>query len=372
MNITAILLAAGQGARLGRGPKAFLSFAGKTLLEHNLDLLTANKKIRQIILVGPREDLPRTRKIVAQYPKAHITVTAGGASRAASLAAGVKKLGHDELVVIQNVANAFATAKELDKVIQAGIKYGAAAVGRPVTSTIKRVCGRNVRETLLRRKLWAMETPQVVRADLLRAGFKIAIKEAIEVTDDIQLAELAGATPQLVLASNANHKITVLGDLPTEHHSGLGQDSHRFAETKKPLVLGGAEISKTDGLAGNSDADVILHALCNALSSAIGGGSLSTWSDKMCEKGIKDSKKYLAEILKKMHAEGWHVVNCSVTLEAGKPKLEKHLPKINCSLAKLLSIPADCVGCTVTSGEKLTSWARGEGIQVFVLVLLRR
>jgi len=372
MNITAILLAAGQGARLGRGPKAFLSFAGKTLLEHNLDLLTANKKIRQIILVGPREDLPRTRKIVAQYPKANITVTAGGASRAASLAAGVKKLGHDELVVIQNVANAFATAKELDKVIQAGIKYGAAAVGRPVTSTIKRVCGRTVRETLPRHKLWAMETPQVVQRDLLLAGLQIAKKEGIEATDDLQLAELAGAQPTVIHASEQNIKITNPADLPTEYRSGLGQDSHRFAETKKPLILGGAEISKTGGLSGNSDADVILHAICNALSSAIGGGSLSTWSDEMCVQGIKDSKKYLAEILKKVRAEGWHVVNCSVTLEAGKPKLEKHLPKINCSLAKLLSIPADCVGCTVTSGEKLTSFARGEGVQAFALVLLRR
>ena len=73
---------------------------------------------------------------------------------------------------------------------------------------------------------------------------------------------------------------------------GLGQDSHAFLKSgKKRLVLGGVTVSESGGLSGNSDTDVILHSLCNALSSAIGGDSLSTWSDKMCQEGIKGSKK---------------------------------------------------------------------------------
>ena len=77
---------------------------------------------------------------------------------------------------------------------------------------------------------------------------------------------------------------------------GIGVDSHRFSKSKRPLVLGGVEIAKAGGLSGKSDADVILHSLCNAVSSAIGGDSLSTWSDEMCKEGITDSQKYLAHI----------------------------------------------------------------------------
>ena len=79
---------------------------------------------------------------------------------------------------------------------------------------------------------------------------------------------------------------------------GIGQDSHKFAK-KKPLILGGVKVADKGGLEGNSDSDVILHSLCNALSSAIGGDSLSTWSDNMCKRGIKDSQKYVEYIFKK-------------------------------------------------------------------------
>jgi len=367
MKITAIILAAGQGERLGHGPKAAIELAGKTLLEHCLEALGAHPEVGAMILVVPRT---MVLPYVKRYPK--LTVVAGGATRAASLAAGLKKVGRSKFVLIHNVANPFVSHKEISAVIRAAEKVGAAAVGRPATATVKKVASKKVLETLDRNKIWLTETPQVVRADLLRAGLKIAKRGNITITDDLQLAELAGAQPKLVLASPENIKITNPADLPAEHRTGLGQDSHRFSEIKKPLTLGGAEISKTGGLSGNSDADVILHALCNALSSAIGGGSISTWADEICKTGGKDSREYLEVILKKVNAEGWQTVNCSVTIEAGKPKLEKHLPKINRSLANLLGIPADCVGCTVTSGEKLTSFARGEGIQVFALVLLRR
>ncbi|OGD84873.1 hypothetical protein A2165_03425, partial [Candidatus Curtissbacteria bacterium RBG_13_40_7] len=104
---------------------------------------------------------------------------------------------------------------------------------------------------------------------------------------------------------------------------GFGQDSHAFLENgKKPLILGGVRISESGGLSGNSDTDVILHSLCNALSSAIGGDSLSTWSDEMCLKqGITDSKKYVEHIYDVVKKKKYKVENVSICVEAKKPRL---------------------------------------------------
>src|SRR3990167_826841 len=97
---------------------------------------------------------------------------------------------------------------------------------------------------------------------------------------------------------------------------GLGQDSHAFlTNAKKPLILGGIRISESSGLSGNSDGDVILHSLCNALSSAIGGDSLSTWSDQMCQEGIKDSQKYVEYIFEKVKKQNYLVKNIAIAIE---------------------------------------------------------
>ena len=154
---------------------------------------------------------------------------------------------------------------------------------------------------------------------------------------------------------------------------GLGQDSHAFLTSgKKPLILGGVRISEGGGLTGNSDADVILHSLCNALSSAIGGDSLATWSDEMClKKGITDSKKYVEHIYDEVKQKKYRVENVSICVEAKKPRLDlKIINKIKENIANLLEINIDQVGITFTSGEELTAFGQGRGIQSIAQVLL--
>jgi 2-C-methyl-D-erythritol 2,4-cyclodiphosphate synthase len=150
---------------------------------------------------------------------------------------------------------------------------------------------------------------------------------------------------------------------------GIGQDSHRFDGGKKALVLGGVRIAAAGGLGGNSDADVILHSLCNALSSAIGGDSLSTWSDSMCKAGTRDSKKYVEHIFKKVKKEGYSVSNVSISVEAKAPyiKLSDSL-RMKEAIAKLLEIKVGQVGMTFTSGEGLSAFGKGEGIQSISVV----
>lgn len=153
---------------------------------------------------------------------------------------------------------------------------------------------------------------------------------------------------------------------------GLGQDSHAFLSSgKKPLILGGVKISERGGLAGNSDADVILHSLCNALSSAIGGDSLSTWFDEMVSQGVKDSQKAVGHIFNKIKQKKYRVENLSICVEAKKPKIELEIiQKIKESIASLLGIKKEQVGITFTSGEGLTAFGQGKGIQSIAQVLL--
>ncbi len=155
---------------------------------------------------------------------------------------------------------------------------------------------------------------------------------------------------------------------------GIGQDSHKFSRTVKPLILGGIEISKKGGLDADSDGDVILHSLCNALSSAIGGNSIGTWSDKMCLKqGIKNSKEYVNVVSKRVGTLKYNIVNISISVEAKKPKLTvSNIEKIKKGLSNLLKININCVGITFTSGEELSEFGKGKGISVICAVLLNK
>lgn len=153
---------------------------------------------------------------------------------------------------------------------------------------------------------------------------------------------------------------------------GIGQDSHKFSINKKPLILGGIKLSEIGGFEANSDGDVIIHSLCNALSSAIGGYSLGTWSDEMySKKGIKDSKKYLNVIFNKIQSLKYNVGNVSFSIEAKKPKISIiETNKIKKSLADLLKIQLNCIGITFTSGDNLSDFGKGLGINVICAVLL--
>lgn len=146
-------------------------------------------------------------------------------------------------------------------------------------------------------------------------------------------------------------------------YAAIGQDSHRFMPegTEKTLMLGGVAIPGSPGLDGNSDADVVLHAVTNAVSGATGVNILGAVSDRMClVEGIKDSAAYLEEAMR--HLAGAHPVHLSVSLECARPKLAAHIPAIRSRLAELLGLSERHVGITATTGEGLTAFGRGEGI----------
>ena len=154
--------------------------------------------------------------------------------------------------------------------------------------------------------------------------------------------------------------------------STIGQDSHRFLDEKfdpsdNSIMLGGYPVPFDRQFQANSDGDVILHAITNAISGYTGVNILGGAADVIClEKGIKDSKVYLEEALKYM--DGASIVHVSLTIECLRPKLKDHIPSIKKSIAELLNISEKHVGITATTGEGLTGFGRGEGIQVFALL----
>jgi 2-C-methyl-D-erythritol 2,4-cyclodiphosphate synthase len=153
------------------------------------------------------------------------------------------------------------------------------------------------------------------------------------------------------------------------YKTGIGQDSHRFEDedSKKPLMLGGVCIPGCPGLLGNSDADVVLHALTNAISSISGKNILGKISDEMClQKGITDSKAYLIAALETVHS--FRITHVSISIEAKRPKLEPFIDAIKTSIANLISLSASDIGLTATTGEGLTAFGRGEGMQALVIV----
>ena len=152
---------------------------------------------------------------------------------------------------------------------------------------------------------------------------------------------------------------------------GLGQDSHRFSHVheKRALYLGGVKIEGERGLKGNSDADVVLHSLFNSIAQIIGWKSLGTHADKMCkEEGITDSKEYLKEPLKKLKEMDFIITTVGITIECQKPKIDPISDAIRDSVAEILKIETDQVGIIATTGERLTAFGKGEGIQVFTVI----
>jgi len=152
---------------------------------------------------------------------------------------------------------------------------------------------------------------------------------------------------------------------------GIGQDSHRFDfnDKTKKLILGGVVFEGHAPLQGNSDADVILHSLTNAISGVTCVNILGPISDEMCLKhGITDSKAYLAEAMKYLGES--KIVHVSISIECLTPKITPKIPEIRASLSNLLGIPENCIGITATTGEGLTQFGQGLGIQVFSCVMV--
>jgi 2-C-methyl-D-erythritol 4-phosphate cytidylyltransferase/2-C-methyl-D-erythritol 2,4-cyclodiphosphate synthase len=379
----AIIVAGGKGKRMHkRINKLFLLLNKEPIIFHTLNTFQNCKNINKIILVIRPEDRNKFQSIIKsnKFSKV-IKIVDGGFERQDSVYNGIKaidKANNDDVVLIHNAANPFVDEATINKCISATKKYGAAVVGFPAKDTIKVVEEGLVKQTIDRRLLWQVQTPQAMKFILAKKSFERAYADKFYGTDDVSLLERMGGSVKIVYCPRENIKITDPYDLAYANKLtnaskvGIGQDSHKFSSNKnKKLVLGGAKIENEIGFEANSDGDVILHALFNALSTAIGYKSIGFYADDMYKKGITDSKKYVEFILERVKERNYNVSNVAVMLEGKNPKIDEHIDKIKASLSKILKIKKENIGIAATSGEELTDFGRGKGMQCFVVVSLR-
>ena len=386
----AIIVAAGKGKRMNsRENKIFLHILGKPMIYYSIKAFQDCDSIDEIIVVAQKNDF---KKIIGIKNQDNLTkiknMIEGGKERQDSVYNGlisIKNAKDNDIVLVHNGSNPLVKESEIIDLIKAAENFGAAVCCFPLKDTIKKIKNDFVEKTLDRKDIYQMQTPQAIKYGLFVDGFNNVKKNKLKITDDVAVVESLNKKVKIVECSYENIKITTEDDLRIAEgilngknnagmnfRIGFGQDSHKFSNNKnKKLILGGCVIPKEAGLEANSDGDVILHALFNAISSAIGEKSLGHYSDQMCKNGITDSKEYLKVILSKLKGKNMKLNNVSISIEAAKPKLEKHTGKMKESLSKILSLNEDCVGITCTSGESLTSFGRGEGMQCFCVVTLK-
>ncbi|HZX44483.1 MAG TPA: 2-C-methyl-D-erythritol 4-phosphate cytidylyltransferase [Candidatus Nanoarchaeia archaeon] len=379
----AIIVAAGEGKRMkSRVNKILMMLDDKPVIYHSILPFNNSALIDRIILVARREDIVDINHLVKESKFSKVIIAEGGEERQDSVFNGIKAIKEakaDDIVLVHNGANPFVDDKLIEEVIDSAKQDGACAAAIRAKDTIKEVDLEGyVVKTLERKKLWQMQTPQAAQYKILVKALVKASNDEYIGTDDAELIERSGHKVKIIECSKDNFKVTTPSDLENAKlvleadRIGFGMDSHKFSTDEKELVLGGVVIPNEEGLAANSDGDVVLHSLFNALSSACGGKSIGFYADPMCKKGMKDSSAYLQVALEMVKEKGLKINNIGIMVEGAKPKLDEFSDKIKERIAQICDIDKDKVGFCATSGEELSDFGKGKGLQVFSIVSLRR
>ncbi len=379
MNI-AVILAGGRGKRFGK-QKLLELLHGRPVVSWSLETFSSHPEIDSIVFVVSKKHKRDLSEIGKSYGKVdHIVI--GGDTRYTSGKLGVQsipRLEKDDVILFHNGANPFVTFEEISEIIRSAKKEGSSGVGRKIHSTLRQISGKKSL-VISRDDVYSMETPQAMKASIYSHGVLEWEKDHREPpTDDLQIAEAAGSTPKIVSVHFRNRKITTVEDLAfleritntPDMRIGIGEDSHEFGDKEKICRLCGIEVPSTPGFLGNSDGDVALHALSNAILSALGEGSFSRISDPLCRNGEKDSVVFLQHVLSLLHESSAVIENISLVFEGKRPKLEPHFPEMRSNLSEILSITEKRIGLTAHSGEDLSDHGRGKGMRVLASVLLR-
>lgn len=220
MRVNAVIVAAGEGNRMGGGaPKIFLPLAGRPLILHTLARFAESQSVRRLILVASKGEIGKLEQLVRSDPAVaglECLFQAGGARRQDSVGQGLERLDEDcEIVVVHDGARPLVSPRLIDRCVEQASREGAVVVGTPARDTIKVVSAdRRVRETPPRDSLWEVQTPQVFRKEIIVRAYREAAREGVEATDDAMLVERLGINVSLLEGETTNLKITVPEDIP--------------------------------------------------------------------------------------------------------------------------------------------------------------
>ena len=380
---SAVILAAGSSTRMGFDKLGY-DLGDGTVLGRSLRAFDACPLIGEIILVTGQDTALAGREAArCQKP---VRLVPGGDTRAESARRGVQAAS-GELVAIHDAARPFVSQAVIEAALEGAAEWGAAAPAVPVKDTIKRGTpgdGRTVPESCLvdftpsRASLYAVQTPQCFDRDTyLRVCGQLSDEAARKVTDDASLFELAGLPVRLTAGDYANDKITTRADLPgcsargeIAMRIGHGYDVHRLVEGR-PLILGGVKVPFEKGLLGHSDADVLAHAVMDAVLGAAAMGDIGQhFPDSDPAYAGADSLALACHVAELLCAAGWRVGNIDATILCQRPKLAPHIPAMRQNLAAAFGLPADVVSVKATTEEHLGFTGEGLGIAAHAVALI--
>ena len=394
-----VICAGGIGERMGAGkPKQFIEMAGGTsIIRRTVDAFrtgTVSGLADIIVVTAPAGFEEETDRLVNEKlpEREHARIVTGGAQRqdsvrsALAFLAGCRdksyesspdagealpdvKFMDDDIVLVHDGARPFVTPEIIISIAEAALEHGAAIAAVPVKDTIR----DSENGTLDRSRLYSVQTPQGFRFGLIRDAVEQACDDGFYGTDDGSLAERAGVMPVIVPGSYSNIKITTPEDLimDIQFRIGHGFDVHKLVPDRK-LILGGSEIPYELGLLGHSDADVLTHALMDAMLGACALGDIGHLFPDNDDAFLgADSMKLLKEVIRVCKESGWEMVNCDVTVICQKPKLAPYISDMRQNLADVIGVSMGQVSVKATTTEKLGFTGRGEGIAAEAVCMMQ-
>jgi 2-C-methyl-D-erythritol 4-phosphate cytidylyltransferase/2-C-methyl-D-erythritol 2,4-cyclodiphosphate synthase len=358
---------------------------GRPLLAWTLDAVGACPVIERLVLVVAPERVSEVAR-AAWLPARVDAVVAGGTTRGASVAAGVRQLvvvdpaGNDRPVLVHDGARPLVSPALVGAVAGAVLRHGAAIPVVPVADTLKRVADGRVVETVDRAALVRAQTPQgALRRLLLDAWHRFPPDAPPEFTDEAALLEACRIPVHAIPGDPSNLKVTVPDDLrgvelalaPPAVRVGFGHDSHPFGPGS-PLRLGGVEIPGAPRLAGHSDGDVVLHAVADALLGAAGQGDLGRLfpSDARTPRDA-DSAVLLAEVVRRLAAVDLAPAGVDVTVIGARPRLGPRLDAMRAAIASLLALDETQVSVKASTGNLAGDEGAGRSIAARAIATVR-
>lgn len=358
LNIAAVIVCAGKGERSRLPYNKILHLIGrKTVLEKSLDVFVRTR-VQHITVVTSDGDISAVRDITSAYDD--ITLVVGSDTRAQSVCLGLQAYPCD-IVLIHDGARPYVSEDIIERTIDSAIEYGSGIAAVPCVDTVKRIQGDKAC-SLPRAELYNAQTPQAFRYSEIIDAYARA--DGV-FTDDAEVYENAGYTPRLVEGSYDNKKLTTPADFISPAKScriGIGFDLHRLVENRK-LILGGVTIDYRLGLLGHSDADVLTHAIMDALLSAADLPDIGVLFPDTDERYLGISSiTLLKQVLSEVQRKGYIIGNISAVVIAQQPKLAPVIPDIRRSLADALNIEVKQINVSATTTEKLGLIGEGNAI----------
>jgi 2-C-methyl-D-erythritol 4-phosphate cytidylyltransferase/2-C-methyl-D-erythritol 2,4-cyclodiphosphate synthase len=382
LHVSAIIAAGGRGLRFGADrPKQLLSLGGRSILERSVDAFRGSEIVDDVVVALPEE--------LAAVPPAGLAggakpleIVVGGARRRDSVEYAFRRVaGRADIVVIHDAARPFVTRETIARTVAAAAEFGAAIAAIPAHDTVKRAgADRVITATLPREEIFLAQTPQAFRTAVLKDALAIAG----EATDEAMLAERAGHRVHVVDGDPLNLKITTPADLAIAERLlggsttrgairiGNGYDLHRLVPGR-PLILGGVTIPFERGLQGHSDADIVCHAVTDAVLGAAGAGDIGRhFPDTDSAWEGADSLELLRRAMALVRSAGFDIVNVDVVVIAQRPKLVPYVDAIRANVATALGCEASQISVKGKTNEGLDSMGAGESMAAHAVALLTR